>query len=271
MTDRITALGRALTARGYTASDAGTHVRVEAPAGSTATVSASSAPHSTFTLTEDLSARDSKRWSVWTAEPRSAVDVVWSEVSRFAERPTVAVPEPIATAPRRREPDFAHAYPLGPLVDPDFAISHDEAQRGRFRIVTRWHSLRDTGLVTDSAWAQAGPTLCWHVWGEASAWAFGAAKGWASLDGVKVSPEHPAAAHVRTILLHAAKGEALPSGIVALDLRDLSADIAHAVITALVERVRACEDTDERKGVICLCDDLAAAWVGRTVELDTRT
>ena len=127
------------------------------------------------------------------------------------------------------------------------------------------NSVERQGFEIDAPWSYAGATVHWHTWGSASAFTLGVAREWTGLEGLDVGREHPAALHVQRVLLVACEGEALPSGIVALDLRGLPASCVHAVTTALVARVRS--SAAPRKGVIVLGSCEAVTWIGRTIDL----
>lgn len=255
MIDRTEALAQALHRRGFMTAADGDRVVVDAPAGSTATVVARSTPLTSFALLDDLDIRRSLAWARWTHALHSAVDAVWPTVSHLPERPPSPAPPPAPVV----APPLPHAYPLDVRIDPDFADVYDETRRGRFQIVTTWDSV-------GPSWEIAGPTVLWHAWGETAAWQFGASKGWASIVAERFGDGHPLTGRIEHVLTHAAKGEALPNGITALDLRGLPALAVYATVKTLLARVRSSDPP--RKGLIILCSAHAAAYCNRSLDLD---
>lgn len=193
-------------------------------------------------------------WAKWTLTVREAVAEVWLDVERF----DVPAPRPgLPSVPP--SPVFAHAYPLGPLVDDRLVHAYQAATRERtFALVREW-------LLRDDSPA---PSLTWHRWAASTAEALGVARGWAGLPA-EVDDMHPAAQHVHRVFAEAAKREPLPGGIVALDLRGLSTALAETLLRALVAAARErAERGEPTRGAVVLCESATALCLARTVPLD---
>ena len=241
MSTRTQALAAALTARGYVAAGAFDAVTIVGPEHTTTTIRLGDDVDGYLCVFSAEPASNPRAWAAWTAEIRAAAAAAWPTVERF---PIPDPPPPAIPAPRA--PALAYDRPLWVAPDPGLHHGLDETQRGYLTPVRSWQL--DCGM--------SGPAVHWHAWGAPTAAQCGAAQGWATLAGERVTDAHAHESKVHAILAKAAETTEHPGGVVALDIRGLSTRAVKAVARGL--HTRACA------GVL-LCDDMMVRYLVREV------
>ena len=199
-------------------------------------------------------------WADWTLAVRERVAAVWPDVEPSA-LPSAKPLEPPVPA----RVVYEHDYPRHVRMDGRLEDAYQAAAREcRFAVVREWRAWgRSEGDEYDA------PRVTWWAWAREVAADLGADKGWATLEAAPVvADDHPAAPHVRRVLVEAAKRLDTPAGIVALDLRGIGVRTVEAVAIELVAVAQARLERDGwvRCGIL-ICDAHAALYLARCVRL----